>query len=428
MKYVMAVVAGFLLAAVLLVAVLGSKMLASARTVGDMPPLTPADLTAVRSLLQQAMLRNQDSGKLQQLAIRSRELEKALNYLLDARLNGDARVTINKGIARVALSVPVPANPFGSWVNMEVAVVKGEDLLLHVQHLQIGSLAIPAFIADRLMLHVHADLQAQQPDYAHMVASITDIVIGTDQLTISYRWQRELLDQLAARGRTLMLDPEHQARLTFYAQQLALLANDAALPERLSVASLLSPMFALARQRGGSAVEENRAVLQILAMYALDVDPARVLGEIPGLGSFKQHDIRLASRHDFALHLLVSAGLDASTDSNLATDIGQLKEQLDTKASGTGFSFTDLAIDRTGARLGELAVSNENNAKHVQQLLADPSVRESLFMPPLQDLPEFMSEVDFAKRFVTVGSPAYNAMIDSIEGRIKLLPLFAGQQ
>ena len=428
MKYVLAVIGGFLLTAVLLVAVLGSQMLASKPTVGDVPPLTPADLTAVRSLLQQAMLRNQDSGKLQQLSIRARELEKAFNYLLDARLKGDARVGISKGIARVSLSVPVHANPFGNWVNMEVAVMKGEDMQLHVQHLQIGSLHIPAFIADRLLRRVHADLQAEQPDYAHMVASVTDIVIGTDQLTIAYRWQRELLDQLATRGRNLMLDPQQQARLTFYAQQLAQLTNNAAMPERISVASLLSPMFSLASQRGGSAVEENRAALQILAMYALDVDPARVLGAVPGLGPFKQHDVRLASRHDFALHLLVSAGLEVSSDSNLATDIGQLKEQLDTKAGGTGFSFTDLAVDRTGAHLGALAVANEDDAKRVQQLLASASVQETLFMPALQDLPEFMSEMDFAKRFQAVGSPAYNDMVDSIEARIKKLPLFATPQ
>ncbi len=428
MKYLVALVCGLLLTAVAVVVVAGLLLLAAAPTVGDTPPLTPADLAAVRSLLQQALLKNQENGNLKQLTVRSREIEQAMNYLLDARLNGNARITINQGVVTVGISVPVPANPFGSWFNTEVELVKTGDSQLHVLHLQLGKFPIPASLANRLMLRMHEELLEQEPQYARVMSAITGFSIGTDQLTVSYRWQRELLDQIAARGRTLMLDPEHQARLHAFALQLSQLTTDPALPEKISVTALLAPMFSFARQRGGSAVEENRAALQLLAMYALDVEPERLLGVIPGLGKLQHHDLRLSGRHDFALHLLISAGLEVSSDEAMANEIGTLKEQLDTKGGGTGFSFTDLAVDHAGARLGELAVSSEVNAKRVQLLLADGNLQESLFAPSLQELPEFLSEAEFARRYTAVDAPAYNAMVAGIENRIRQLPLYLGTQ
>ncbi len=423
MKYVVALLCGLLAAAVGLALVVCLLVFSSAPTVGDSPALTPEDLASVRSLLRQAMLRDQPKGNLEQLTLRAREIEQAMNYLLDARLNGNARVTITDGVAVLAVSVPVHASVFGSWVNAEVALVKADDLLLHVQHLQVGALPIPASMANALMLQLHAQLLQEEPEYARVASVITGFTIDSDQLTVSYRWQRELLDQLAARGRNLMLDPDHQTRLAAHIKQLTQLA--ASLPDKISVTALLAPMFTFAQARGGSAVEENRAALQTLAMYALEVDPVLLLGASAGVSMPQKHDLRLLSRHDFALHLLISAGVEVSTDGNMAAEIGQLKEQLDTKAGGTGFSFTDIAIDRTGARLGELAVANEAAAKRVQQVLAEPTLQESVFTPSLQGLPEFMSETDFAKRFNTTGSPAYNTVLADIEARISRLTLFA---
>ncbi len=425
MKYLLALVGGLLVTAAGLVLVTGWLLLSPAPTVGDTAPLTPADLAAVRSLLQQALLREQDSGNLKQLTLRAREIEQVLNFLLDARLNGNARVTIDRGEVKIAASVPVPAIPSSLWVNAEATLAKADDLRLHLQQLHVGSLSVPAAIADRVLMQLHAQLLVQEAEYARLVTAITGFAIETDQVTVSYRWQRELRDQLAASGRSLMLYPEHKARLTAYARELAQLTAAAALPDKISVTSLLTPMFAMAQARGGSAVAENRAALQVLAMYALDVDPTLLLGESPGLGLPQYHDLRLSARHDFAMHLLISAGVEVSSDGNMAAQIGQLKEQLDTRDGGTGFSFTDLAIDRTGARLGALAIANEASARRVQHRLSAANLQEAQFTPSVQDLPEFLQQIDFIKRFVTIGSPAYNDVLIDIEARIDRLSLFA---
>ena len=85
--------------------------------------------------------------------------------------------------------------------------------------------------------------------------------------------------------------------------------------------------------------------------------------------------------------------------------------------------FTDLAIDQTGTRLGQVAVANEQSAKTLQTLLAADTLQEDAYVPAVKDLPEFMSEQEFARRFTAVGSAAYNAMDKEIGDRIDRLPV-----
>jgi len=51
-------------------------------------------------------------------------------------------------------------------------------------------------------------------------------------------------------------------------------------------------------------------------------------------------------------------------------------------------------------------------------------VREFDIMPAVRDLPEFMPEAEFKRRFGGIGAPAYKRMMDDIERRIAALPLY----
>ena len=44
-------------------------------------------------------------------------------------------------------------------------------------------------------------------------------------------------------------------------------------------------------------------------------------------------------------------------------------------------------------------------------------------MPDVSDLPEFMSEQDFRRRFGAPGSPAYQRMMSDIEERLGATPV-----
>ncbi|MBL0012126.1 MAG: hypothetical protein IPP22_16615 [Nitrosomonas sp.] len=51
-------------------------------------------------------------------------------------------------------------------------------------------------------------------------------------------------------------------------------------------------------------------------------------------------------------------------------------------------------------------------------------IRDSDILPKVVDLPEFMPEAEFRKRFGGIGSPVYKRMMDDIERRIAALPLY----
>ena len=100
--------------------------------------------------------------------------------------------------------------------------------------------------------------------------------------------------------------------------------------------------------------------------------------------------------------------------------MGVYKELLDAQG-GSGFSFNDIAADRAGTRLGLRLV---RQARATQQRLAEP-VTEDELMPSVTDLPEHLTQAEFKRRFGGMGTPAYLAMMASIEARLDRLPLLA---
>jgi hypothetical protein len=106
----------------------------------------------------------------------------------------------------------------------------------------------------------------------------------------------------------------------------------------------------------------------------------------------------------------------------LANALGLYKEIEDARG-GSGFSFADLAADRSGTRFGHLATRAADSARQVQSVVAAALVDEHL-MPNPWDLPEGLDQAAFARRYRDTSSPAYRAMIDDIDRRIAMLPLF----
>lgn len=423
MKYVFAVFGVLVLAVLLLAGIAVAALFDTAPAIAAPPPLTASDLETVQSLLRQVDPRTKVAGSLTELTLRESDIEQTLNYGLDRFRLGSARFDIASGVTALHISVPLALAWFTPWLNADVALVQ-QGGGLRVQQLRLGSIDLPPLMGDRILTAVHSDLQQRLPEYAAVIAAVDHFDIGNDELTLGYRWQPQLFDQLSARGRELLLSPAIQERLQAHARRLAQLSRNPALPARTSMTTLLGPMLQFAAERGGDAAEENRAALQVLALYVMNVDQRLLLGDDPN-GRPQRHQLQLGGRRDYAQHFLVSAALAVSTDAALTQQMGLLKELQDAEAGGSGFSFTDLAVDRAGARFGELAVANASEAQRVQQLLAPVTGAEAVLLPDLRNLPEFMPVAEFEQRFTAVGSPAYKAVADDIEARLNALALFA---
>jgi len=207
-----------------------------------------------------------------------------------------------------------------------------------------------------------------------------------------------------------------------YQERLAVLSRQAKGAE-ISLATLLQPMFALAVARSasdGDAVAENRAVLLTLGLFANHRPPELVM---PGARNWPRPralQATLQSRHDLALHFIVSAVITAQAGTPLADAAGLWKELADARRGGSGFSFNDLAADRAGTRLGELAT---REPRRLQAFMAE-SRAESDFMPIVSDLPELLPEAEFMALYGGVDGEGYRRILADIEARIDALALW----
>lgn len=142
---------------------------------------------------------------------------------------------------------------------------------------------------------------------------------------------------------------------------------------RPSFPDLLSEAFALARQRtlaGEDPRHANARVLRDLGLLALDSRGAVL--QFPDRFSIDRREPwpRLAGRFDLGRHLLVSAGLVAAQGDVVAQLAGEIKEVTDARGR-SGFNLQDMAANRVGLELAELALADSNTALMLQGLMIE---------------------------------------------------------
>jgi hypothetical protein len=178
----------------------------------------------------------------------------------------------------------------------------------------------------------------------------------------------------------------------------------------------------LAAERGADSQAESRAAIVVVAFY---VNGKGLAAIVPGAKDWPvavTRTVTLNGRTDFPQHFTISAALAAHAGTPLSDAIGLYKE-VDDSRHGSGFSFNDIAADRAGTTFGELATRSAASARQVQRRFA-AGVRESDLMPNAADLPEFMPEAEFKRRFGGIGAPAYQRMMQDIERRVAACPLY----
>ena len=163
----------------------------------------------------------------------------------------------------------------------------------------------------------------------------------------------------------------------------------------------------------------NRAALVALSFYVVGEEAKRLAPSANRQANAcarTSETILLAGRADLAKHWAFSAALRAVLGERSATTLGEWKELSDSLPDGSGFSFVDLAADRSGIRVAASAV-DARFAYRTARKLADVTDNE-LLPPSLLRVREGLSEAEFVRRYGAVEARRYQVLVQEIDAEL----------
>ena len=380
---------------------------------------TPAHIDRAKHILSRNDPRKMKAGVLRTITISQEDLDLVVNYLANSYGKSSSHIDLQQGMASVRATVELPHNPIGRYLNID-AKFHETNALPRFEYLRIGKLPVPAFVANWLLQFGIKRLQASA-DYGAAADVIKHVSTSDEMLRIVFEWNEAVPNQLKA----LLVPPKEQERLKAYHERLVELSGKPGSKRKLRFNELMRALFELATQRtnnGANSAAENRAAIIVMAFYVNGKGLGAIIPAARQWPKPTSRNVTLGGRSDFSQHFTISAALASTAGSPLSDVIGLYKE-IEDSHGGSGFSFNDIAADRAGTRFGELATTSDNGAQKVQRLLT-AGLRESDIMPEVKDLPEYMQEIEFKRRYGGIGSPAYIKMTNEIERRIAALSLY----
>ena len=379
--------------------------------------LSPQETKRAKQLFAQHDPRYLRDGEIKTLSVSQYDLQILSKYFIHFLGSGGAQVRVEYGTLNAQFTLRLPQNPIGTYLNVEVVMVQGEKFP-HVDDVRVGQLKIPTWIADGVFQQLleRADAHSER----HLGKGIIrNLAITKQGVTITYQWDSQLADGL----KQAVISEEEQQRIRVF--HFKLVEVMAQLPDRrrYSLVEVMQPLFSLAGERAqvGKPELENRAAILVLAAFAKG---SGIRPLVPAAQEWPmpiRHKVTLRGRVDWAQHFIISAALAVVGGDSISDAIGLFKEVEDSRG-GSGFSFADLAADKAGTRFGTHATS-PRFARDLQDRLAN-APRERDLVPRLADLPEWLSEREWIRRFGGLEDPKYQAMVEDIERRIEMLPLY----
>ena len=345
----------------------------------------------------------------------SKEVDLAANYLANRFVKGSAQVSLADHSAHVLLSIPAPWKSMSGYLNFEATLVETEGIP-QLKSVQAGNLVLPDLVTNIVTSQIIYWLR-QIPRYRIGLDALQKIKISQNELNVVYHWEGGFTQEM----RASVVSDEESTQLFLYHSLLTKNSLLHGTNTTVSLSEILPPLLNLAAKRSeaGNALEENRAVILVVTFYTLGKSLKSITPEAATWPEPVKRIVTVSGRDDFAKHFMVSATIAAYADTTLSDVVGLYKEIQDSR-TGSGFSFNDIAADRAGTRFGEKAVASEDLAQQLQRRAA-AGLTDSDLMPHWSDLPEFMPEVEFKRRFGGVGAPAYKKMMQKIDQRVSIL-------
>lgn len=305
----------------------------------------------------------------------------------------------------VAMSISLPGN---QWLNIS-AIVAGQFDGFPALQLSVGRLKLPLWAGRPLAEVARWALRAMGADVPPL-----DTMVRTLSVT-----EGELSTEITLPARTGIVDRVIAARGDGVDDKLV-----AQIYCRLTSSQAASPADRLVvqLQRGfvgapaGGSVTYNRAALVAIAFLVVGERAQALAPDAAGQARRCNRagpTILLADRSDLAKHWALSAALGAVLGDAAGSALGEWKELADSLPSGSGFSFMDLAADRSGLRLARRAVSPATAASTASELAR--VTEEQLFPISLIAAQEGLSEREFIERYGNVDADKYRATVRWID-------------
>ena len=386
--------------------------------------LNSEELKRVKAFIKQNNPSKILSGETTNSQINQQDLNLAAHYLfqnapgvLEKRIT--PRVELYKNRATIQMSIKLPKNPAGNFINIAFKIINVDEKTLRFKSVSVGSLEIPDLIAQPMAEYLHNYLKSNITEYNLLSQSLQKIHLGERNLTVSYVLDRKTVNRLKTGLSSRIISDELKRALIAQSNNLSKVSYK--LGSRPTLNEIMRPMFKLAESRSllNNPVIENKAVFITLGAYALDKNISKLFDD-KDQQSIKTKRIYLKNRFDLSKHLLVSAAITSLVDSGLAESIGLEKEVNDSKG-GSGFSFSDLAADHAGIKLAEYSLTGEQQARKVQTQLATVKF-ESDYMPSIKNLPDGLTKQEFDNKYAN--KPAYTSLETLIKVRINGLIIY----
>ncbi len=319
----------------------------------------------------------------------------------------------------VFFTISLPKNALGNYINGH-AVILPSNQGLKFSHLKLGQLEF----SSQWLAGIQNILS--ETWFPPILQNIKRIAFQNQKIFVQYQALKiDKIKKILNKHLAIQVKvPIHVINL--YYQKLVAIVKRRPSYYPTSLSYFIGKLMHYSKNQSNyDAITENYASIYALALYFGDRRLAKLMqfqrNPLPEREMLKKTTLR--KRQDLMQHFIISAGLTLLITPKLADDIGFLKELDDTNPSGSGFSFKDLAADQAGIYFAKFAVSSENNAQHMQQLLANRQ-DEQLFFPDITGLPEKLSTQEFNQNYQYIGSIKYLTMLENIKRRIQRRTLY----
>jgi len=380
--------------------------------VPDSRHATAEQVAAARALVNQAR-QSRATGEPVELTLAEAELAATSAMVTQGFAPNRFDARVEDGVLTLTGSRPM----LFRWINIR-AQASGASEGLPTFAVKIGALPLPDWFSQWGLALIQRRMAAQGGTLPPIDTIVRSMRIGPDSVTA-----RVLMPQgsLLAHARTTGVPAVDEDMVgTIYCAL--------AQRQRGEPAPLLAQQLRRALAASQPSPEGHSAALVALALFSLGPEAAELFGGVDGtIGTCAARPVTLTlqGRADWAKHWALSAALETTTGSSISAAIGEWKELADSLESDpllapkdpSGFSFVDLASDRSGIKIARRLTDPERMADTRAALLGAQD--EDLLPAAALALSDGLTDAEFAARYGATDDPRYERKVASIDAMLR---------